>query len=88
MDFTGLILDSGDWSDLTFLQPVSDRIEELRIDTELCDWPFISNLENLKYLAINGHFDVSWRFSGFKRLIWLDSYWNDGYDDSIFQLKT
>ena len=85
-DYDHLKIDFGDWNDLSFLRGYEHKIKKLTIGSENCDWSVINDLHNLEELTIGGWFKTELSFSKFTRLKFLDTYWNDGYTDDIYQL--
>ena len=80
-----LDLKYGDWSDLSLLMPHRESIERVNIRTEQCDWPFIRALPRLRGLRIGGWFSAGdWSMSGLDSLESLETYWNKGLDECIF----
>jgi len=85
-DYDRLDLQTGDWSNLSFLKDHIGRVKKLFIGSENCDWSIINEFYNLEELVIGGWFKTKLSFSKFTKLKVLDTYWNDGYSDDIYDL--
>ena len=85
-EYRTLILDTGFWPDLRVLVENRKKIVELWIREQHLDWSAIARLSNLHYLKVDGWFKAPLDFTLLTNLRFLDTYWNDGYEDSLYML--
>lgn len=90
--FDYLILDAtekGGLGDLNFLIDAKEKIKCIRINNDQIDWSIINQLENLQVMHIGGWFNcVGLEFNKLKKLAYLKSYWNEGYSNSLRDIKS
>ena len=85
-DYDRLKIDFGDWNDLSFLHGNEKKIKKLFIGSENCDWSVINEFYNLEELVIGGWLKTKLSFTKFTKLKVLDTYWNEGYTNDIYDL--
>lgn len=86
LSFTRLTIKNGNWRNLNFLLDHENKIIELFVEENSCDWSVISELVSLKGLRIGGWFNTKLKFDKLVNLERLSSYHNKGYDDSLYSL--
>lgn len=83
-----VIFSNGSWRDIEFLAELSATINHIEIGDDNFDWSILPRIKSLEKLTIGGWFNCDIDFHKLKSLKFLDTYWNDGYDDRFFEMKT
>ena len=81
-----IALGPGDWKDSDFLLKLKDYFTGLYIGDESVDWKVVSKLSKIQRLEIGGWFHTNMDFGRFNELIYLGTYWNEGYKDDFYGL--
>jgi len=80
--------DPGGMEDLGFLVDHKEKILDLSIHNDEIDWDIINQLTSIRALELGGWFNCrGLDFRKLPSLAYLESYWNDGYEESLTNLK-
>ena len=84
-DFSGISFIDGDFSDLTFLEKISNKVKSLSIRSRV-DWAGISQLNKIERIYIGDLGGCPLNFSQFPELKAMYVYWNKGFEKTLNNL--
>lgn len=89
--FDYLILDHtepGGMKDLGVLVDNKEKIVDLRINNDDVDWDCVNQLTSIRILKVGGWFNCNGLdFRKLPNLVYLETDWNSGYEDTLKDLK-